>query len=209
MGKRKKIASKDDVTWIKPETIKIKKIAAKCAHKKGNTLKLIKKHEEMVTKEAKNDWDEMKKANVKLIHNKPHSFQIMHTSREEQEECTSDMELVIDEGVKVEPRTEELSDLEESRWLDDDRRWTDTTVPPSNNIQAELEETLMKVNRENKLTELKAARLAMCTLKEELEDRNDDEELRETLEEHLYHTVSNWYSPDEEQEDHLYHTVSK
>ena len=80
MGKRTKIASKDDVTWIKPETIKIKKIAAKCAHKKGNTLKLIKKHEEMVTKEAKNDWDEMKKAKVKLIHNKPHSFQIMITS---------------------------------------------------------------------------------------------------------------------------------
>ena len=35
MVKRTKIKSKDDVTWIKPETIKVKKIAAKCAQKKG------------------------------------------------------------------------------------------------------------------------------------------------------------------------------
>ena len=41
MGKRTKIPNKDDVSWIKPETKKIRKITAKCAHTKGNTQKLI------------------------------------------------------------------------------------------------------------------------------------------------------------------------
>ena len=43
MGKRTKIKSKDDITYFKQETIKIKKIAAKCAQKKGKTSKLIKR----------------------------------------------------------------------------------------------------------------------------------------------------------------------
>ena len=159
MGKRTKITSKDDVTWIKPETIKVKKIAAKCAQKKGKTSKLIRLHEEMIIKETKSDWDEMKKVKVKLIHNNPHLLQKMHTSREEQEECTSDMELVIDEEVKVETMTEGMSDQEDAMWPDGDKRWTDTTVPPVNNIHAELEETLKKVDKEATLTELKSARL--------------------------------------------------
>ena len=68
MGKRTKIKSKDDITYFKQETIKIKKIAAKCAQKKGKTSKLIKLHEEMIIKETKNDWGEMKKVKVKLMH---------------------------------------------------------------------------------------------------------------------------------------------
>ena len=204
MGKRTKIASKDDVTWIKPETIKIKKIAAKCAHTKGNTAKLIKKHEEMIKKEVKNDWDELKKAKVKLTINNSNSFQKMITSRADQEESTADMELVIDEGAK-----EDLSDQEEPTGTEDNMMGTETSAPLSNNIQEELEETLTKVNRENTLTELKNARLKMCKLKEELEDRNEDGEMIETMEDQRYDTVSNWYSPEEELEHHLYHTMSK
>ena len=65
MGKRKKIPNKDGVSWIKPETKKIRKITAKCTHTKGNTQKLIKKHEELIKKEVKNDLDDLKAAKVK------------------------------------------------------------------------------------------------------------------------------------------------
>ena len=55
MGKRKKTPNKDDISWITPETNKVKKIPAKCAHTKGNTQKLVKKHEELIKKEVKNN----------------------------------------------------------------------------------------------------------------------------------------------------------
>ena len=61
MGKRKKTPNKDDISWIKPETKKVKKITAKCAHTKGNTQKLVKKHEELIKKEVKNDMIDLKK----------------------------------------------------------------------------------------------------------------------------------------------------
>ena len=71
MVKRTKIKSKDDVTWIKPETIKVKKIAAKCAQKKGKTSNLIKLHEEKIMNEAKSELDEMKRIKVKIAPDKP------------------------------------------------------------------------------------------------------------------------------------------
>ena len=43
-GQTKKIKSKDDITWIKPETKKSNQSAAKCAQNKEKTLDLIKLH---------------------------------------------------------------------------------------------------------------------------------------------------------------------
>ena len=74
MVKRTKIKSKDDVTWIKPETIKVKKIAAKCAQKKGKTSNLIKLHKEKIMNAVKSELDEIKRIKVKINPIKPHLF---------------------------------------------------------------------------------------------------------------------------------------
>ena len=63
MVKRTKIKSKDVVTWIKPETIKVNKTAAKCAQKKEKTLNLIKLHEEKIKNAVKSEKDEIKRIN--------------------------------------------------------------------------------------------------------------------------------------------------
>ena len=45
MVKQTKIKSKDDITWIKPETKNSNKVAAKCVQNKEKTSDLIKLHE--------------------------------------------------------------------------------------------------------------------------------------------------------------------
>ena len=69
------------------------------------------------------------------------------------------MELVIDEDVKLETMAMGLSEQEDVMWPDGDPRWTDTTVHLVTTIYSELEETLRKDDRENRLNELKTARL--------------------------------------------------
>ena len=201
MVKRTKIKSKDDVSWIKPETIKVKKIAAKCAQKKGNTSKLIKIHEEKIINDAKSEVDEMKqiKIKVKITPIKTKIFQKMHNLSVDPGETTYDMELVIDEDIKLE-EARSLIGPETVLWPEGDPRWSDDTVNPANTISSEIEEAEKKGDVENRLIELRNARLQVCTLKEEISDRADDEELKEALEDSKYHTGSKFDSPEEEKE---------
>ena len=110
MVKRTKIKSKDDITWIKPETKKINKVAAKCAQNKEKTSDLIKLHEKKIKDVVKNKKDELKGIKLTLKTNKPPNFQNMNTHHCGPEEKASPMILIIDGG---------------SRWR------TLSTVPPS------------------------------------------------------------------------------
>ena len=79
MVKRTKIKSKDDITWIKPETKKRNQPAAKCAQNKEKTLDLIKLHENKIKDAVKNKRDELTGITVTLKSNKPPIFQNMNT----------------------------------------------------------------------------------------------------------------------------------
>ena len=92
--------SKDDITWIKPETKKSNLSAAKCAQNKEKTSNLIKLHEEKIKDVVKNKKDEIKRIKVKINPIKTQKFQIMYTQSGDPEEATSQMELVIDEDIK-------------------------------------------------------------------------------------------------------------
>ena len=105
--------------------------------------------------EAKSELDEMKRIKVKITPINPQLFQKMYTLSGEQEEATSDMELVIEEDIKLETMAMGLSEQEDVMWPEGDPSWTDTTVHPVTTINSEIEETLKKDDRENRLNELK------------------------------------------------------
>ena len=101
MGKRTKIKSKDDITWIKPETKKSNQSAAKCAQNKEKTLDLIKLHENKIKDAVKNKRDKLKGITVTLKTNKPPIFQNMNTYHCEPEEEASPMILIVDELINA------------------------------------------------------------------------------------------------------------
>ena len=142
MVKRTKIKSKDDITWIKPETIKVNKTAAKCAQKKEKTSNLIKLHEEKIKDAVKNKKDEIKRIKVKVNPIKTQKFQIMHTQSGDPEEATSQMKLVIDEDIKLEDLENGLTEQGDEQWPDSDPRWTDDIVYPITTIGSEIDEFL-------------------------------------------------------------------
>ena len=200
MVKRTKIKSKDDITWIKPETKKVNKTAAKCAQNKEKTSNLIKLHEEKIKDAVKNKKDEIKRIKVKVNPIKTQKFQIMHTQSGDPEEATSQMKLVIDEDIKLEDLENGLTEQGDEQWPDSDPRWTDDTVYPITTIGSEIDEVLRKDDMEERLEELRTARMTVDSLKDEIADRIDDDEKKEALEDIEYHTHSKYDSPLEEYE---------
>ena len=155
---------------------------------KGKTSNLIKLHEEKIMNEAKSELDEIKRIKVKINPIKPHLFQNMYTLSGDPEEATSDMELVIDEDIKLETVANGLTEQDDEMWPDGDPRWTDDTVYPVTTIGSEIEDALRKDDMVNRLEELRNARMKVDILKEEIADRIDDEEQKEALEDIKYHT---------------------
>ena len=200
MVKRTKIKSKDDITWIKPETKKVNKTAAKCAQNKEKTSNLIKLHEEKIKDAVKNKKDEIKRIKVKVNTIKTQNFQIMNTQSGDPEEAASQMKLVIDEEIKLEDMENGMTEQGEEQWPDSDPRWTDDTIPPISTIGSEIEEVLRKDDMEARLEELRTARLTVHSLKDELTDRFEDDEEKEALEDIEYQTHSKYDSPLEEYE---------
>ena len=101
-GQTKKIKSKDQVTWIKPETKKTNQSAAKCAQNKEKTLDLIKLHENKIKDAINSKRDELTGIKVTLKINKAPIFQNMITSHHEPEEEATLMILMVEEVIKVE-----------------------------------------------------------------------------------------------------------
>ena len=182
MVKRTKIKSKDDITWIKPETKKVNKVAAKCAQNKEKTSNLIKLHEKKIKDAVKNKKDELKRIKVKVNTIKTQNFQIMNTQSCDPEEEASQMKLVIDEEIKLEDMENGMTEQGEEQWSDSDPRWTDDTIPPISTIGSEIEEVLRKDDMKARLEELRTARMTVHSLKDEINDRSEDDEEKEALE---------------------------
>ena len=89
---------------------------------------------------------------------KTQKFQIMYTQSGDPEEATSQMNLVIDEDIKLEDLENGLTEQGDEQWPDSDPRWTDDTVYPVTTIGSEIDDALRKDDMVNRLEELRNAR---------------------------------------------------
>ena len=118
----------------------------------------------------------------------------MNTQSCDPEEEASQMALVIDEEIKLEDMENSMTEQEEEQWSNSDPRWTDDTIPPISTIGSEIEEVLRKDNMKARLEELRAARLTVNSLKDEINDRSEDEDDKEAPEDTEYPTNSKYES---------------
>ena len=179
MYKQKKI-NKDDVTMNKPETRERKQSAATCAPNKEKTLDLIKIHEIKIKNAVNKKGDEVKGIKVILKSNKAPIFQNMIIKHQEPEEETTPMILMVEDVIKVEDTELSITESGAEDWSETDSRWTDDTVPPTPALMEEIEEALSKDEKRSRLEQLRKARLIINSLQDELDERAEDEENKDT-----------------------------
>ena len=121
--RKNKRKSKDDVTWIKPETRKSNLSAAKCAQNKEKTSKLVELHERKIKEVINNKKDELKGIKMNLKYNYDKNFQTLVTKHREPTEETTQREMTLADASKREETAMRTYQGQE-----------DTGLPPAHSI---------------------------------------------------------------------------